>query len=82
MQSVPATLLGTLEKRFLRPLCFADEVVALALRWYVRYRLSYADVVEWLAERGVMVNRSTIYRSGCSASYHSSWRLPARIDDQ
>ncbi len=41
---------------------FADEVVALAIRWYMRYRLSYADVAEWLAERGIMVNRSTIYR--------------------
>jgi hypothetical protein len=27
-----------------------------------RFRLSYADVAEWLAERGVMVDRSTIYR--------------------
>ena len=41
---------------------FTDEVIALATRWYVRYRLSYADVAEWLAERGVMVSRSTIYR--------------------
>ncbi len=30
-----------------------DEVIALA---------SYADVVEWLAERGVTVDRSTVYR--------------------
>src|SRR3712207_9355764 len=42
---------------------FTDELIALATRWYVRYRLSYADdVVEWLAERGVMVDRSTVYR--------------------
>ncbi len=27
---------------------FPDEVIALAVRWYLRYRLSYADVVEWL----------------------------------
>jgi len=39
-----------------------DEVIALAVRWYARYRLSYADVVEWLAERGVTVDRSTVYR--------------------
>ena len=32
------------------------------MRWYVRYRLSYADVVEWFAERGLVVNRSTVYR--------------------
>ncbi len=41
---------------------FPDDVIALAVRWYVRYRLSYADVVEWLAERGLTVERSTIYR--------------------
>lgn len=41
---------------------FPDDLISLAVRWYVRYRLSYADVVEWLAERGVMVDRTTIYR--------------------
>src|SRR5262245_36775432 len=34
----------------------------LAIRWYVRYRLSYAEVSEWLAERDVLVDQSTIYR--------------------
>jgi len=32
------------------------------VRWYLRYRLSYAEVTEWLAERGVFVDQSTIYR--------------------
>jgi IS6 family transposase len=41
---------------------FPDDVIALAVRWYVRYRLSYADVVEWFAERGLTINRSTTYR--------------------
>src|SRR4030081_355969 len=41
---------------------FPDDVIALAVRWYVRYRLSYAEVSEWLAERGVLVDQSTIYR--------------------
>jgi transposase-like protein len=39
---------------------FADDVIALAVRWYVRYRLSYADLAEWLSERGVAVDRSTV----------------------
>src|SRR5437667_3729940 len=39
-----------------------DDIIALAVRWYVRYRLSYAEVSEWLAERGVLVDQSTIYR--------------------
>ena len=40
---------------------FPDEIIALAVRWYLRYRLSYADVAEWLAERGITVDPSTIY---------------------
>ncbi len=40
---------------------FPDEIIALAVRWYLRYRLSYADVAEWLAERGISVDPSTIY---------------------
>jgi IS6 family transposase len=31
------------------------------VRWYLRYRLSYADVAELLAERSVRVDPSTIY---------------------
>jgi transposase-like protein len=41
---------------------FADDIIVLAVRWYVRYRLSYAEVSEWLAERGVLADQSTIYR--------------------
>jgi transposase-like protein len=38
---------------------FPDDAIALAARWSVRSRLSYADVAEWLAERGITVDRST-----------------------
>jgi len=34
----------------------------LAVRWYLRYGLSYRDVTELLAERGVDVDHVTIYR--------------------
>ena len=40
---------------------FPDDVIALAVRHSLRYRLSYADVVEWLAERGITVDPSTVY---------------------
>jgi IS6 family transposase len=33
----------------------------LAGRWYLRYRLSYAEVVEWLAERSIQVDASTVF---------------------
>src|SRR6266508_867569 len=41
---------------------FPDDIIALAVRWSVRYRLSYAEVSEWLAESGVLVDQSTIFR--------------------
>ena len=34
----------------------------LAVRWYLRYGLSYRDVEELLAERGIAVDHVTIYR--------------------
>ena len=45
--------------------CFPDHIIAIAVRYSVRSHLSYADVVEWLAERGVAVDRSTNYRWVC-----------------
>ena len=32
------------------------------MRWYLRYGLSYRDVEELLAERGILVDHVTIYR--------------------
>jgi transposase, IS6 family len=40
---------------------FPPAVIGLAVRWYLRYRLSYADVVEWLAERHIQVDASTVF---------------------
>ena len=41
---------------------FPREVIAVAVRWYLRYGLSYRDVEELLAERGVTVDHVTLYR--------------------
>ncbi|MCP4960239.1 MAG: IS6 family transposase [Actinomycetia bacterium] len=41
---------------------FPPEVILLAVRWYLRYGLSYRDVEELLAERGVLVDHVTVYR--------------------
>jgi IS6 family transposase len=38
------------------------EVIAVAVRWYLRYGLSYRDVEELLAERGVTVDHVSVYR--------------------
>jgi transposase-like protein len=41
---------------------FPLEVIVVAVRWYLRYGLSYRDVEELLAERGVEVDHVTVYR--------------------
>ena len=41
---------------------FPPEVIMLAVRWYLRYGLSYRDVEELLAERGIEVDHVTIHR--------------------
>jgi transposase-like protein len=46
----------------LRPVRFLAEVIVVAVRWYLRYGLSYRDIEELLAERGIEVDHVTIYR--------------------
>jgi transposase-like protein len=41
---------------------FPADVIVLAVRWYLRFGLSYRDVEELLTERGVEVDHVTIYR--------------------
>ncbi len=41
---------------------FPAEVILLAVRWYLRYALSYRDLEELLAERGIEVDHVTLYR--------------------
>jgi hypothetical protein len=48
----------------LRRVPFPPEVITLAVRWYLRFGLSYRDVEELLAERGIKVDHVTIYRLG------------------
>ncbi|WP_203919748.1 IS6 family transposase [Rugosimonospora africana] len=41
---------------------FQPEVIVVAVRWYLRFTLSYRDVEELLVERGVEVDHVTVYR--------------------
>jgi transposase, IS6 family len=41
---------------------FPPDVIMVAVRWYLRYGLSYRDVEELLAERGIFVDHVTVYR--------------------
>ena len=67
---------------------FQSEVIELCVRWYLTYRLSYRDLVEMMAERGVTLSHSTILRwvqryvpefekrwSRYTRRVHSSWRM-------
>jgi transposase-like protein len=42
--------------------CFPPDVMVLAVRWHLRFGLSYRDVEELLAERGIEVDHVTVYR--------------------
>ena len=41
---------------------FPPDVIVVAIRWYLRFNLSYRDVEEFLAERGVEVDHVTVFR--------------------
>jgi transposase, IS6 family len=41
---------------------FQDEIIILCIRWYLRYSLSYRDLEEMMAERGLRVDHSTVAR--------------------
>ena len=41
---------------------FPPEVILIAVRWYLRYGLSYRDLEELLAERGIEVDHVTLFR--------------------
>ncbi len=41
---------------------FPREIILCAVRWYLCSPLSYQDVVDLLAERGIAIDRSTVFR--------------------
>jgi len=41
---------------------FPPDVIVVAVRWYLRFGLSYRDVEELVAERGVEVDHVTVYQ--------------------
>jgi transposase-like protein len=41
---------------------FPPDVIVLAVRWYLRFGLSYRDVKELLTERGIEVDHVSVYR--------------------
>jgi IS6 family transposase len=41
---------------------FPAEIILLCVRWYCRYGISYRDLEEMMAKRGVAVDHVTLYR--------------------
>ncbi|HEY4213384.1 MAG TPA: IS6 family transposase [Steroidobacteraceae bacterium] len=67
---------------------FPAEAIEQCVRWYLTYRLSYRDVVDLMAERGLTVSHTTIMRwvlryvpeyekrwARFTKPIHSSWRM-------
>ena len=48
---------------------FDREVILLCVRWYLRYKLSFHDLVEMMAERGLQLAHTTILRCQTPAGY-------------
>ena len=56
----------------------------VAVRWYLRYGLSYRDVEELLVERGIEVDHVTVYRWVPTRAARRTWRcsvVRARVGD-
>ncbi len=41
---------------------FEQDIILTGVRWYLAYPLSYRNLEEMLAERGVEVDHSSVYR--------------------
>ena len=41
---------------------FAEEIISLCIRWYLRFSLSHRDLEELMAERGLSVDHTTVWR--------------------
>ncbi len=41
---------------------FLPEIILLCIRWYLKYKLSFRDLVEMMSERGIRIVHTTIMR--------------------
>ncbi len=41
---------------------FTAEVILWAVRWYLQFPISYCDLERMLADRGVVVDHTTLHR--------------------
>lgn len=41
---------------------YESAIILLTVRWYLKYSLSYRDLVEMMSERGLKISHTTIMR--------------------
>src|SRR5260370_10166116 len=58
---------------------FEPEVILLAVGWYLRFSLSYRDVEELLAGRGLFVDHVTVWRWAQLYTPEMERRLRSRL---
>jgi transposase-like protein len=59
---------------------FDREVILLCVRWYLRYKPSFRDLVEMMGERGLKLEHTTIMRrvQRYVPEFEKSWARYAR----
>jgi transposase-like protein len=59
---------------------FDREIIVLCVRWYLRFKLSFRDLVETMAERGLSMAHTTILRwvHHYSPQFERRWNRFAR----
>ena len=59
---------------------FEREIIILCVRWYLRFKLSFRDLVEMIAERGLSLAHTTIMRwvQGFAPEFDRRWNRFAR----
>ena len=62
---------------------FDADVIELCVRWYITYRLSYRDLVEMMAERGIQVAHTTVLRwvTRYVPEFEKRWRRFSKVGD-
>ena len=58
----PCSVSSSFDRSALAGFRFPPDVILLAVRWYLCSGLSYRDVEELIAERGIEVDHVTIHR--------------------
>jgi transposase-like protein len=59
---------------------FEPEIIVCAVRWYLRFSLSYRDVEELLMERGLPADHTSILAVGAALCTRIEQEMPAGVE--